>query len=195
MNFPEKQPRKFGSLYVDLIQKRQFQKTWEKESFKELIFTRNSSLPRILINTSATSVIFFFWAKGINKIYKMPSNFLNRYSLFSFIFSLFYFSINEANFNILKRQFNVNNFMIVNFASLVLSLSFGSFFGKKWGVKNGFWLFRHGIHVYLYSIYFEIMTIKMRDYYLGRNLGKRLKEQIEEEEKVKLYVKKMSNNK
>lgn len=155
-------------IYLDLVQKRNYRKTFEPEQALEILFPRESSLPRIICNTAATTLLAGLWARGWQQFKSLTPGFTIRYIRNGFSFSTLFFLSNEIMYSLFPKHFNSQNLFLQNSASLIVAISFSSLFRASMFSQNKGLLLKYGIHIFLYSLYFDLAVAGFRNTLLCR---------------------------
>lgn len=157
-----------NSLFIDKVQKRLFLKSFQPSPFWHAFFHRDSSLTRIPLNTTITTIVSGLWAVGMNKYTQLPPLFVSKYVKFSALFGVVYFTAFEVFWGTCRSQFKTTNYIVPGLFSALTTISLISVLPRSTRPFGNSLVIKHALHVLLYSFYFEMTTIALRDRFLRR---------------------------
>ena len=160
-----------SEIYIDSLDKQRYIKTFEGESASDILLSRPSSGLRILFNTTLTSVGSALWAYSWQNYKKLPAGFVASYSKAAILYSLGYFCANEAAHGVLHNQFQLNNFFVGNLLAFALSLSVVTLRKKSYFGQNRLAGAKHGLHIFVYSVYWDLSACYIRNALLMKTSG------------------------
>ena len=151
-----------SGVFIDSVEKHKYVKTFEGETVSDIVFSRPSSGLRIFFNTTVTFFGSVFWARSWQNYKKLPLSYPLNYSKAALLYSLGYFCANEAAYGVLNNQFQLNNFFVTNLIAFAFSLSVATLRRKSFFGQNKLVGAKHGLHIFVYSTYWDLSTCHIR---------------------------------
>ena len=174
-------------VFLDLNQVRRYRKTFEPETPLDLIFPRESSAMKIGLNIVTSTLIAGLWAKGWQRFKSLKPGFALNYTRSAFVFSIVYFPSNELMSVLLPKYFRIENFFANNLSSAAFTFATGCLLPGNFFAQNKLTMAKHALHIFTYSLYFDISVALIRDKMLVRKNSIFAPNETSTEEKLRLF--------
>lgn len=174
-------------VFLDLNQVRRYRKSFEPETPLDLIFPRESSAVKISVNVITTTVMAACWARGWQRFKGLNRGFASSYTRNAALFSVIYFPSNELMSILLPKYFNIDNLFANNLSSSLFTFAAVSLFQNMFFSQNKLTMAKHALHLFTYSLYFDISIALLRDKLLDRKNPIFQQEHLTPEQKIEQF--------
>ncbi len=171
-------------VFLDLNQVKRYRKTFEPESPLDLILPRESSAMKIGFNIISTTLLAAAWARGWQRFKSLPPGFAVSYTKNAALFSAIYFPANELMTVLIPKHFHLDNIFANNASSTLFTFAAVSLFQGSFFCQNKLILAKHALHLFVYSLYFDIIVALLRDKLLDRKNSIFAEDTLTLEEKI-----------